>query len=273
MKKQNENLKKWLAAPISSSDTFYINGIEGTHFALGQRGEFMIYTTTTVTGKQLENRDKVVVSDRRIFKLAKDFKGVNPFVETNIRFTAFGLDSIFTYVGYNRRAKKSDDGENIPYFNWDPYFIIDGKQVRYQRGYVWTLQQKQALITTIYKGLEAGRLIVHCHSFDKVEQMQKAGYKDFALRDIVDGKQRLSTVIEFIEDKFEDEFGNKYSDLSESAKRKFGNYQGMMYGEMDEHCSPSQICDAFLNNAVAGTPISKEHIEFIKQTKKDLLGE
>ena len=84
-------------------------------------------------------------------------------------------------------------------------------------------------------------------------------------------KQRLSAVIEFIEDKFEDEFGNKYSDLSSSAKRKFADYQGMQYGEMDEACSPEQICDAFLNNAVSGTPISKEHIKFMEETRKTLL--
>jgi hypothetical protein len=224
----------------------------------------------TVLNKDL--RKYIKINNPNIYKKEEDFQGVNPFNDSTIRFTNFGLESMLGMIGYDTRNMKNREDSGIPYFNWNPYFIINGEQVHYQRGYVWTLEQKQALITTLYNNLEAGRIRVAKHEYTEVEKMVGKGYTDYACRDIVDGKQRLSTIIEFISNKFCDIDGNYYTDLSNNAQRKFMQYSGIMFGEMDEGCSPSQICDAFLNNAVAGTPISKEHIEFIKQTKKDLLG-
>lgn len=266
---KTKGLEQWLTSPIKSGDTFYLKGDDNKYNALGAYGVNMVCSTE----KNKDLRTQINIENPKIYKKEEDFEGVNPFGDSTIRFSAFGIESILSMIGFERRTLTTKDGDGIPYFNWNPYFIIKGEQVYYQRGYVWTLEQKQALITTMYKNLEAGRVIVAKHDFHEVEAMVKKGYKDYACRDIVDGKQRLSTIIEFISDKFADEDGNYHSDLSDNAQRKLMQYSGIMFGEMDEGCSPSQICDAFLNNAVAGTPISKEHIEFIKQTKKDLLGE
>jgi len=255
-----KGLEQWLKAPIKSGDTFYIK--EQEYLALGSRGAKMICSTPE---KKHEDRIYVPITHPDIVKKDVDFKGPNPFDDKTISFRNFGIESILSYVGIGRK----DDG--MLFWNWNPYFIINGEKVHYQRGYVWSLEQKQALISSIYRNLEIGRIIVHFHSYEKVEKMNKAGFTDFAPRDIVDGKQRISTIIEFYEDKFCDENGYFYSDLSNKAKHQFGNYSGLLYGEMDEYCSPEQICDAFLNNAVAGTPISKEHIEFMIKTKNELL--
>ena len=94
--------------------------------------------------------------------------------------------------------------------------------------------------------------------------MVRAGYTDFASRDIVDGKQRLLTVLDFVQDKFTDEEGNYFSDLSDSAQRAFWGYGGFSFGQIEVPMGPAEIAKVFLNNASAGTPISKEHMDYMK---------
>lgn len=263
----SDKITNWLNSPISDGDTFYIKGKPGKFLALGARGTLMIYSTAPKN----DDRQTIEISDPNIYKKLEDWCGVNPFKSETIRFNALALEGILSIIGYNWRKKTWEEGGDMPYFNWNPFFLINGKQVHYQRGYVWSLQQKQALINTVYRNLESGRIILKINDLNLVQGMYAKGYTEFANRDIVDGKQRLSTLIEFIEDKFQDEWGNLFSELSPTAKRKFLRYQGMICGEMDEHSSNEQICDAFLNNAVAGTPISQEHIDFIIKTKQELL--
>jgi hypothetical protein len=267
----NEAVKTWVNSTIKKSDKFYHKDYPGERFhALGLNGGYMISNCDSSDAMRKQFR----LDDPKIFKKAEDFIGVNPFTETSISFSAYLLDSILHAVGYNRR-KRSGEAANYPELNWNPFFIFnEGTPAEYienyQRGFVWTLEQKQSLISTIYRGLEAGRIILHSHDYDRVVNMHEKGYSDFAFKDVVDGKQRLSTVIDFIEDKFTDEWGNYYSDLSEPAKLAFGQYKGFFYGEMSYTCTQEQIAEVFLNNAVSGTPISKEHIAYMQKAKEVL---
>lgn len=281
----NDKAKKWIEQPIRETDVFYLTSHPGkTFLALGQQGSKMIFTTTDDgTGKALEDRLSISISSPSIYKQEKDFKGVNPFLPNNVRFTAFDLGNTLSMLGINRRKDDfSDETDKIgwrenptdkneivvevPRLNWNPYFIIDGEKIHYQRGFVWSLEQKQALIDSIYRGLECGRLIVHKKSYNEQVRLYRAGFTDCANFDIVDGKQRLSTIVAFCRGEFADAEGNYYSDLSDSAKRMFMNYRGLMYGEI-ENVTVQQIRDAFLNNAVQGTPVSMEHIEFMRSIK------
>lgn len=196
--------------------------------------------------------------------------GANPFKEMNdIRFMKFGLESIFGYLGIGRRERETIESGEPLYANFDPYFVEDdGSKTHYQRGLVWTLEQKQALIDTVYRGLDAGRVIIHDHGYDFAKKMQDRGFKDFAQRDVVDGKQRLTTLIEFHENKFPDSYGNFFGDLSPLAKIKFRSYDGLAYGEISsrtkEPLTKEEILSIFINNVVAGTPLDKEHLDYVK---------
>jgi len=263
-------IENWVNSPVKESDRFRLNGSDEKYLALGQDGSEMICNTD----RRSDARVRIRISDKRVYKVPEDYVGPNPFLPQTIRFTAFGIESILSYIGFGRRSQvfKVEQDENITYnySNFNPFFIIDGKREFYQRGNVWTIDQKMALITTIYRGLEAGRIIVHARSYETQKKLALSGFPDIAARDIVDGKQRLTTIIEFVEDKFTDEFGNTYSELAPSAQRKFMQYQGILYGEMSENCTPEQICDAFLNNTVTGTPISQSHLEYIISLKNQL---
>jgi uncharacterized protein with ParB-like and HNH nuclease domain len=91
---------------------------------------------------------------------------------------------------------------NYPGLNLEP---------EYQRGYVWTLDQKTSYVEYILRGGQSGRdLYFNCPSWQK-------GY-DTPL-EIVDGKQRLSAVLDFLQNRIK-AFGklcNEYTDKPRQA--------------------------------------------------------
>lgn len=76
--------------------------------------------------------------------------------------------------------------------DWDVYLPTKGKNL--QRDLVWTLDQKRELIWSVFMD----RHIPHCAILNIVDP--KDNKKD--IWQIIDGKQRLSTLVEFYENKF-----------------------------------------------------------------------
>ena len=96
----------------------------------------------------------------------------------------------------------------------------------FQRGFVWTLKQKQNLIDSILKGYPTPGIFL---VFQKDETFL-----------VLDGQQRLTTIMQFREGEFsvdtssiqdvgftvEDKYtAYKYSDLDKVLRRKFNNYR------------------------------------------------
>ena len=76
--------------------------------------------------------------------------------------------------------------------DWDVYLPTIGKNL--QRGFVWTIEQKRELIWSILYG----RHIPHMAFINTIDVLDNR--KDVWL--IIDGKQRLSTIFDFTDDKF-----------------------------------------------------------------------
>ena len=70
----------------------------------------------------------------------------------------------------------------------------------YQRGLVWGQDRKKNLIFSILSGIPIGAIIVN-DRFANADAFRAAGY-DSEVYAIIDGKQRISTVIEFYENGF-----------------------------------------------------------------------
>lgn len=95
----------------------------------------------------------------------------------------------------------------------------------YQRRSVWTLRDKQFFLDTIFRNYPSPAIFLH----KTINEAGKATYH------VVDGKQRTSTIIDFVNDKIRisKEFGDirldgkKWSDLQgeHDLKHKFWNYQ------------------------------------------------
>jgi hypothetical protein len=200
--------------------------------------------------------------------------GVNPF-KPELRATAYQIDTeqLFWRCGFDRREKEERTekyfGVRVPETCLNPMVIDEqGNEVEYQRGLVWTLEQKQLLIESIYNNVEIGKFVLRKRSFGWVEKRVKAGkIEHTAFSDLVDGKQRFTTLVSFFQNEFPDMHGNYFSDLSESAQRKFFGYRQLTYLELDENSTDKDALAVFLAINFTGVPMSKEHIEYVKSIK------
>lgn len=193
--------------------------------------------------------------------------GNDPFsMEDHIKNVAFDLGSILNSMRILRRGEPLDviDGVEVSECNVNPYvYLPDGKKEYYQRGYCWTLQDKQNLVESIYQGVTCGKILVRIRSYNEVKK-QIARKDEPAYRDIVDGKQRLEALRSFIDDEFMDLHGNFYSDLSGSAQRKFTDNQLISYAEIPEDSPDEVILRQFLKLNFSGVIQSTEHLNYVR---------
>lgn len=193
--------------------------------------------------------------------------GANPFLEDDmsVRFVPFCLESVLFSLGLvdtGREEYKNKSGVLIKRCNWNPYvFDKDGNKQYYQRDFVWTLEQNQLLIESIYQRIECGRLLIRKRSWAECDKMSEG---ECAFNDIVDGKQRLNAVVSFMRGDYPDLHGNYYGDLSAQAQHYFVNHQLFSFAEMQENTPDEKVIAQFLKLNHLGTPQSKEHIEFVK---------
>jgi Protein of unknown function DUF262 len=121
----------------------------------------------------------------------------------------------------------------------------------YQRGNVWEQDDKVLLINSIFKNIDIGKFTIIKREFKENNQSYE----------ILDGKQRVITLLEFFEDKFEYK-GLKYSELHWRDQNHFSNYN-ISYAEASP-MSHEQKYRYFLNLNVAGKPVDPDHIRHVR---------
>lgn len=209
--------------------------------------------------------------------------GVASFKKEPVRVSFYSqtIDSILSNCGYGRTANcdynvmerrviNNEDpqinGKTYGGTNFDPC-VIDryGNTYHYQRGYVWNLEQKQALIESIYNWIEIGKFVFRHKGWNEVKKEiinSKDGHgHNF---DCVDGKQRINAILEFVQNKFPDLDGNYWDDLSEVSQRRFLCYDRLAFGKMDEGTTDAMVISTFLNLNFTGVPMSEDHIKFVQ---------
>ena len=87
----------------------------------------------------------------------------------------------------------------------------------YQRDFVWDLKDKEKLIDSIFRGIDIGKFV-----FVRLSEREWQSNEYTYNFEILDGKQRLSTLVDFYEDRFTYK-GYKYSELSFRDKHTFKN--------------------------------------------------
>lgn len=197
--------------------------------------------------------------------------GANPFPTNDwrrkVRNINFDLGSIIHNLFRDEVTEREEykiNGHFIHETNFNPYVIVNGEKYYYQRPLVWTLEDKQNLIESIYLGISCGQILVREHSWKEVENAVKNGNYEMSFFDVVDGKQRLNTIYEFIRGDFPDKHGNYYNDLSDHAQIDFSNSMCLTYSVMGTESTDEDVLNAFLGVNFAGVPQSKEHIEYVR---------
>lgn len=123
--------------------------------------------------------------------------------------------------------------------------IIDSPD--YQRGYVWTLGDKQRLIRSLFNRADIGKFIFLEHPCPEHRL------------EVIDGKQRINAICEFWEGRFEFE-GKTWFQLSWKDKRSLEDNM-VQVAQLDaEHVKRSDVLWLFLSLNRGGVPQTDEHI-------------
>ena len=125
----------------------------------------------------------------------------------------------------------------------------------YQRGYVWEMCDKEALLDSIFENVDIGKFVlIRLNS----EQWSARN----VMYEILDGKQRLSTLIEYYENRFPYK-GKYFNDLSGLDRYTFMQHT-ISVGEVD-NAEKKDVYNYFLMLNKTGRPMAKEQIEKVEK--------
>jgi len=128
----------------------------------------------------------------------------------------------------------------------------------YQRGLVWDLKDEQKLIESIFNRVDIGKFVfIHL------------GYGSELMYEILDGKQRLSTLYRFFTDQFTYK-GCYYSELPWRLKYVFEDTSVAVACTRKENLDEKSILNYFLKLNTSGKPMDKEHLDKIEKRFKEL---
>ena len=129
--------------------------------------------------------------------------------------------------------------------------------VEYQREHVWELTDKVALIDSIFNNIDIGKFVFVQRSFNTRGK----------LYEIIDGKQRLTALREFYEDRFQYK-GYFFSELNPVDKNNFENHS-IVYGYL-ENPDKRAIFETFIKLNTTGRPMENKDIEKVKKLLNEL---
>ncbi len=119
----------------------------------------------------------------------------------------------------------------------------------YQRDYVWDEEDREKLLDSIFKSIDIGKIVL-------VDRAHAGDTDDWY--EILDGKQRLLTLVAYYEDRFPYK-GLYYSNLCKKDKRKFDNTSVSM--AIVRNASKEMIYRLFIMLNTAGKNMSDEDME------------
>lgn len=127
----------------------------------------------------------------------------------------------------------------------------------YQRELVWNDDDKEKLIDSIFNKIDIGKFAIAKRPYKKDE-------KTF---EVIDGKQRITTLLDFHQDlfKYKDVF---YSELSNHDKHTFLDYSVQIC--ILENCDLKDKLDAFICLNTRGKDMAEDHINRVIEMRNDL---
>lgn len=120
----------------------------------------------------------------------------------------------------------------------------------YQRGYVWDDEDKESLLDSIFTGIEIGKFAFITKDWTHEKHLE-----------ILDGKQRLSTLLDFYENRLAYK-GKYFNDLSPRDRHTFLD-TNITVGEASD-LTPQQIYTYFYKLNKCGKVMDEEHLNEIK---------
>lgn len=157
------------------------------------------------------------------------------------------------------------DLERVHMYNTDLRCLISSayhpgidRNVSYQRDFVWSEDQQVALIDSIFHQIPIGCFIVN----------RRAWAVDTMLYEIIDGKQRLSTILKFFEGKLKYK-GKTYYQLHRRDQCEFER-TSVLKAETQE-LTEAQKLNIFLKFNTTGKPQEPSHLEKVRRMLEEEL--
>lgn len=167
-----------------------------------------------------------------------------------------GQDTNFTKEDRCRINMLNSGIESLLTMCYGGYAGVDF-DVEYQRDHVWDIYEKVDLIESIFNNIDIGKFVF----------VQRHGGTPGKYYEIVDGKQRLTALKEFYEDRFTYR-GYFYSQLSGMDRHKFKNHS-VAYGLL-ENPSKRDVYETFIKLNTCGRPMDHKHIEKVQKLLSEL---
>jgi hypothetical protein len=123
---------------------------------------------------------------------------------------------------------------------------------RYQRDIVWNTDDRLALLDSIFNNVDIGKFVFVRRSFTT----------DGPLYEILDGKQRFTTLMDYCESRFRWR-GHLYHELCLRDQGHIDNY--MVSQATLENPAQEQILQVFLRLNTTGRPLDPAHIERVRK--------
>lgn len=127
----------------------------------------------------------------------------------------------------------------------------------YQRDFVWDKQAQEELLDSIFNNVDIGRIV-----------LLKNDYISDILYEVLDGKQRLTTLLMFYNDEITYK-GYYYYQLPFNMIHHFNNFS-FPYAEVkrNQFKSENEIYEYFIKLNTTGKTVSNQHLEKVRQLIK-----
>ncbi len=185
---------------------------------------------------------------------------INQLKLTDVRKTLpFNIQKGMTAYSISALSENRHDDIEIDYD-----VFLESKGINLQRDFCWTLQQKQELILSVLKGIQLNSFVI-IQFKDHIKAGRPTIYK------IIDGKQRLSTLISFYRNEFPIIVNEKtyfYDDMELAAQRLIRYFEpkfDIVYEYWDKRIPDSVLIDWFEMINFAGTPQDVKHLNNLRK--------
>lgn len=236
MKTKENMIEEYLREPIKPGERVLVRGL-GSQNKTTYFGDTEVHSLAEDDGIYIIEYRKKTLIKKEDWRKSTYHIGYDPFPKQKdlILSLNFTLKSVLFELDIIKKGReKYKEGDvTIEECNWNPYVFINGEKRYYQRDFVWTEDDKKNLIDSIYNNIDCGKILIRKRSFKEIATQVKKGETEVAFNDIVDGKQRLKAMKDFMENKFTDSNGYFYKDLSNAAQQRLVNHQLFSYSEFN----------------------------------------
>ncbi len=153
---KNKLIEEYLSQPLKIGDRIEVMGLGSNDKTRWGHSAKVIDIIDDIP--YIEYRGKVKVTEewrKSIFDI-----GVNPFPEDKHRVDSINFQLSSILHQFKDKDEYDIDGSPIMSVNFNPFVIINGEKKYYQRPLVWSLEDKQLLIESIYNNVDCGKILV-----------------------------------------------------------------------------------------------------------------